>query len=149
LSGTMALSPQQRRELDERGYLVLNERLPEPVCDRLCKCLSAVVERAAREHQQGLRPSLDFWKIFTRSQRDAWAFWDLSRGDPSRLAPDQWEPFAMRVGHGLHEVEPEFRAACRQGVVGEALSQAVGGDPRVVQSAVVYKQPRSEAVQFG
>jgi len=53
------------------------------------------------------------------------------------------------IGHGLHEADPRFEAACLHGVVGETLAEAVGGDARVVQSAIIYKQPHNDIVQFG
>jgi phytanoyl-CoA hydroxylase len=115
----------------------------------LCDQLSRTITGVAREHLAGVRPSLDFWRIFQASQRGVSVFWDMSRESPASLPAEEWERFAMRIGHGLHEADPVFAGACLQGVVGEALADAVGGDPRVVQSAVIYKQPHCDSVQFG
>ena len=143
------MTPADKRDFERLGYFVRRAALPAQACDALCGHLSETIARVAREHLDGTRPSLDFWRTFAGSQRGVSVFWDTSRESPMTLPAEQWERLAMRVGHGLHEADPVFADACLRGVVGETLAEAVGGDARVVQSAVIYKQPRSDVVQFG
>ena len=55
----------------------------------------------------------------------------------------------MRVGHGLHLADPEFGALCREPAIVSSLAQLVPRPVKLIQSAVVYKQPGDQLVQFG
>jgi phytanoyl-CoA hydroxylase len=131
------------------GFFVRPGALPPEACEALCGRLSEVIERDALARSSGPGPVPGFFEVFRRSAHDASVFWDLSRGGPAGLRPAEWERFVMRVGHGLHAADDRFREAALGPAVGGTLAALVGGRPCVAQSAVVYKQPRSEAVQFG
>jgi len=55
----------------------------------------------------------------------------------------------MRVGHGLHLADPVFAAFCREPAIAASLAQLVPPPVKLIQSTVVYKQPRDSLVQFG
>lgn len=54
----------------------------------------------------------------------------------------------MRVGHALHR-DPELGMLCRAPEVIERLRSLFGSRVRYLHSAVTYKQPYSDLVQFG
>ena len=136
----------ERAALDEHGYVVREGVFSEARCTALCQRLSELIVASARRQISGALPSLAFWSLMPRSVDDAVAFWDLSRHTPSG-PPETWESSVMRVGHGLHLVDGEFAAACQAPELTAPLASV--GAVAVVQSAVVYKQPHSESVQFG
>lgn len=155
----------------ETGYFVQAAAVAPATCDGLVGALSGLVERIAAEHLEGTRRELSFWKLLAASAHGADVFFDLSQGPLDALPAPHWEARAMRIGHGLHLVEPAFAAFCRSPPLAAPLRRfahvaaqlAAGRGPheaarsafeaparaRFVQSAVIYKQPMSDVVQFG
>jgi phytanoyl-CoA hydroxylase len=141
------LSPTEREAFERDGYFVRPGVLDEGTVDTLRARLSTLIERCAGEHLSGARPTLEFWEILRRSQHDASVCWDTSRGPMPGRAQD-WEPFALRVGHGLHLVDELFGAIAQLPGIGGTLAELTP-EAVIAQSAVVYKQPHSDLVQFG
>jgi phytanoyl-CoA hydroxylase len=155
----------------ETGFFVGPSAIPEGDCDTLVAALSALIERVALAHRGGLRPARSFWELLPASAHGEEVFFDEASGPLGALPAPAWEARAMRIGHGLHLTDPAFVAFCRRPEVagplrrfahvaallsggaspGEAARGALlaAGPARLVQSAVIYKQPRSDAVQFG
>jgi len=137
----------EQDSLTTEGYVIRHRAFTSERMQALCTRTSQLLADAAARHLAGALPSLDFWTLMHRSPFDALGFWDLSRGSPITLPATAWEPFAMRLGHGLHLVDGDFDAVCRGPEL--ALPLVSSGARSVIQSAVVYKQPHSESVQFG
>lgn len=144
----MTLLPRERDAFERDGYFLRPGALPPETVDALTARLSELIARCADEHLRGVRPTLEFWDILRHSRDDAAVCWDTSRG-PMPERADAWEARAMRVGHGLHVVDPLFGELCRSAPVGGTLAQLVPAPAAIIQSAVTYKQPRSDVVQFG
>ncbi len=154
----------------ETGFFVRERAIPEATCDALLAALSALIEREAEERIRGTKSDADFWKLLAGSAHRVEVFFDPS-GDRTALPAAKWEGRAMRIGHGLHVEDPTFAAIARSPEIAAPLARfthvaallAEGAPPevaaraalesprpaRVVQSAVIYKQPASDAVQFG
>jgi phytanoyl-CoA hydroxylase len=184
---TSSLDVAALRTFAETGVFVREAAVAPAACEALLAALSALIERVAAEHLAGKRTELSFWKLLPASAHAADVFFELS-ADASRAASPGvsldaaqppltalpapvWESRAMRIGHGLHLVEPAFAAFCRSPAIAAPLrcfahvaaQLSAGASPhqaaraalestaraRFVQSAVIYKQPRSDAVQFG
>jgi phytanoyl-CoA hydroxylase len=47
-----------------------------------------------------------------------------------------------KIGHALHDLQPEFNAFCRQSIFPEVLHALGYHDPRLWQSMYIFKQPR-------
>lgn len=155
----------------ETGFLVRESAIPVTACDALLAALSALIERIASEHLSGARSELAFWKLLAPSAHASAVFFDPEGPPLPSLPARDWERRAMRIGHGLHLVEPPFAAFARrpeiagplagfthvaallsEGVPGPFAARAAAADAppaRAVQSAVIYKQPHSDVVQFG
>lgn len=129
------------------GYFLRPAVLSELQVDALNARLSQLIQRCGQEHASGVRGSYDFWSILRGSRDDASVLWDTR--SPMPAAPGQWEAKVMRVGHGLHLADPAFAEVVHLAGVGGVLAGLVPPPAVVVQSAVVYKQPASTAVQFG
>ncbi|AKT42258.1 phytanoyl-CoA dioxygenase family protein [Chondromyces crocatus] len=145
----MRLTEAARARFAEEGYLVLADALPRAACDALCVHLSEMIVGVAGEHVRGEREDVGFWSALRRSAQGVEVFVDPAAGPPRALKPVDWERHVMRVGHGLHQVDPRIAALCRSAAVAEPLASLVPEPAGVVQTAFIYKQPRSEVVQFG
>jgi phytanoyl-CoA hydroxylase len=129
----------------EHGFVVCPELVPRAACDALVGHLSRVIAAVAAEYVAGARREIGFWELMARSRGGLEVFWDPSRGSPDT----GMEAATMRVGHALHAVDPTFGAFCATPAIRSCLRQIVGEPGVVLQSAIIYKPPRSEAVQFG
>ncbi len=144
-----SLTPAELAAWAERGYFVRPSVFTIEECDAICARLSQRIEGAAREHAAGARGGLDFWELFARSDGGLEVMWDTSAGDPRGEPPERWERFAIRVGHALHLADEAFRTFCTDERIAGPLRALIEPPAVVVQTAVVYKQPGNQAVQFG
>jgi ectoine hydroxylase-related dioxygenase (phytanoyl-CoA dioxygenase family) len=135
----VTLLPEQLAEYRARGFVVLRGRVSPEECAALRAEVSRLIEIAAAERRSGRRDG--FWEQMPRSRRAAEVFFE--EGEPFE------ERRVMRVGHGLHCAPGPFETLARGPVIGTALASVVPAPARIVSSAVVYKQPQSDAVQFG
>lgn len=130
----------------EQGYLVCPGLLSREVCEEACAQLSVLIEEVGEQCASGQRAMMDFWSLMARSRGSIEVF-----ADPRRPLPpaQELEGATMRVGHALHLHDPVFRALCQIDALRSAMRQLVGGAGQLLQSAVIYKQPTSDLVQFG
>lgn len=145
----MALSETQVAHFRAHGYVVQEQLFSDEECAALCAHLSQVIASVARDYVEGRRTEFDFWKIMVRSKYAVEVFWNPSGGGPAGRPVPEWERFAMRIGHGLHLEDPVFAAFCRAPRIVGAMRQLVEPPLKIIQSAVIYKQPRDGMVQFG
>jgi phytanoyl-CoA hydroxylase len=159
------------REFAQTGFFVHEGAIAEAACDALLAALSEVIARTAAERLAGARAGKGFWELLAGSAHGVEVFFDEGPGPLHELPAPAWEARAMRIGHGLHLAEAAFAAFARLpqiagplrrfahaaallsgGTSAEEAAAAAHEAPapaRLVQSAVIYKQPRSDVVQFG
>jgi len=134
---------------EREGYVVCPGLLAPSACEALNAALSRIIERAGDEHARGARAD-DFWRQMSRSAGAIEVFWmPPLPGEAAPAEPRFVEARVMRVGHALHLHDEAFAAAARRSPITAALAEILGAGARIVQSAVVYKQPMSDLVQFG
>ncbi len=171
---TFDLTEDELRRFANEGFLVRQDQVPERVCDELLLALSEHIQKTANLYLEDFseRP---FFELLASSTESAEVFFDSSQGLLQELPPTEWESRAMRIGHGLHKTLPPFKSFAERpellvplqtltqlalrmsaGTSAEeavfALGNAAGPGlfaARFVQSAIVYKQPKNEIVQFG
>ena len=139
------LGADQLARYHEDGFLVCPGLVPRAACEALNGHLSGLIAAVAAEYVAGARQELGFWDLMKRSRSTVEVFWDPSRGSPR----GGLEPATMRVGHAPHAVDPAFGAFCAAPAIQGGLRAILGGEGVVLTSAIIYKQPRSELVQFG
>ena len=144
----MTLDEAERRAFAEEGYLVVPGALTRAACAEINAHFSGLIARVAGEHARGERDYPGFWAALRRSAHALGVLLDPA-AEPAALPVGAWEGATVRVGHGLHRADARLGALCRSGAIGGALAALVPEPGRLVQSALVYKQPRSEAAQFG
>jgi hypothetical protein len=154
------------------GYELHRALLASTTCEALLAELSRIIAAVGAEHERGERAD-DFWRQLARSTERLEVFFappdldgldgrdgldgpdetdeiDETDGPVPRAAHRRFdEARVMRVGHALHRIGGPFGDALLASPVADVLLARLGGGARAVQSAVVYKQPRSDLVQFG
>lgn len=145
----MTLDPAAQHTLATHGFLVRPRALSRAACETINARLSDLILRVAAEHARGDRASLDFWPLLRRSTQGAEVFLSPTAGSPSALPPEAWERATMRVGHALHRADPHLDALCRSAPIAAPLAAVVPSPAVIVQTALIYKQPQSDIVQFG
>lgn len=155
----------------DKGFCIWPGALAEEECDRLLAELSNRILAVAREHVSGQRKERSFWRILAGSAFSTDVFFDESQGSLLDLAPESWESRAMRIGHALHLTDHAYTSLCSRsdfvyalracvdaavrlskGAIAEEAARLAWAEPheaQLVQSAVIYKQPMSDVVQFG
>jgi hypothetical protein len=144
-----AIDAADRAQFDLDGYVVRPGALPAAACDALCEHLSRTIAAVAAAYSRGERDEYDFWSLLRRSRHGLEVFWEISGSPPKGAPPEAWERLVMRVGHGLHRADERFLAFCRESPIAAPLAMLAGEPARIVQTSVIYKQPRSQTVQFG
>ncbi|MFO1081577.1 MAG: phytanoyl-CoA dioxygenase family protein [Reyranellaceae bacterium] len=129
-----------RAAFDRDGYLVLPDFLPEEDCEAL--------QRRAAELVEGCDPGPVRTVFSTRDQGHARDRYFQESGEAIRFffeeqATDQPVALALnKIGHALHDLDPVFAAVSRRPQYA-ALAAALGlGEPRLLQSMYMFKQPR-------
>ncbi len=139
------LSADQLARYREQGFVVCPGLYPRATCDALTGHLSSVIAGVAAEYLAGARRELGFWDLMKRSRGGLEVFWDPSRGSPReglrRRPCASATPSTRRtqVSPGSARRRPSATRSARWSVARALL----------LSSAVIYKQPRSEVVQFG
>ncbi len=136
---------EQRAQFDRDGYVVLRDVIKDATLEGL--------KAAIAEHVEAHDPEADK-AVFRTDDRDAGreeSFFASARGIQGFLeaeaVDEEGELSAPRdrclnkIGHALHDLDPEFGALARSPLVKDAFS--IGGveRPRLVQSMVIFKPP--------
>jgi phytanoyl-CoA hydroxylase len=129
-------------EIDDysrQGYLLKEGILSPAECDGLCAHVSETIRRYSSD-PAALEAERDE-AYFNNSARDIGLFWEKGT-DPASLPPEERERCVSRLGHGLHWVDPVFRRAAQHPKAAEALEGLNGPGINIVQTMIIYKQPR-------
>jgi phytanoyl-CoA hydroxylase len=133
------LSDRERSFYGENGYILKEGILSPGECDSLCAHVSETIRRYSRDPA-----ALDAERdeaYFNNSARDIALFWEKGT-DPASLLPEERERCVSRLGHGLHWVDPVFRRAAQHPKAAAALEALNGPGINIVQTMIIYKQPR-------
>lgn len=128
------------------GYAIAPARLSASDLDRV----RGVAERIADE----FRPA-ESQSIFSTQHRDATlddTFFESAQSVRCFLEEDATDAQGRitaphdrcinKIGHALHDHEPDFAAVCRLPIWGELLNSIGQADPLLYQSMLIFKQPR-------
>ena len=139
------LSPQQLADYNERGFLVLEDFADHNSCDRL--------RHRAEELVQEFDPAEVVSIFSTREQNRLTDDYFLNSGEKIRFffeenafRPDgrlrfEKEKSINKIGHALHDLDPEFDHFSRNQKVRDVAASIGFTNALLVQSMYIFKQP--------
>jgi phytanoyl-CoA hydroxylase len=142
----MKLTPQQLRQYDRDGFLVLREFVDIVSCDRL--------RTRALELVRDFDPRGMFSIFSTREQNRLSDDYFLESGDKIRFffeedafLPDgslkqSREKSINKIGHALHDLDPVFSEFSKTNAIKELVAELGIENPLLLQSMYIFKQPR-------
>jgi phytanoyl-CoA hydroxylase len=135
------LSDTERREYEAQGYLLKRDILSAAECDALCARISETIARVGASEGAAGWPNVADPDYFRHSARRIGLFWERDTA-PQTLSPEERERCVARLGHGLHFEDDLFRHAACHAKIADVLEALLGPGVNVVQTMVIYKQPR-------
>jgi phytanoyl-CoA hydroxylase len=135
------LTDGERREYEAQGFLVKRDLLSAAECDALVQRISETIARVGAAEGASGWPEVQDPDYFRNTARRIGLFWEAGTA-PERLSPAERERCVARLGHGLHFEDDLFRQAACHPRVADVLEGLLGPGVNVVQTMVIYKQPR-------
>ena len=130
----MQLTPDQVSEFERNGFLVVPHFISDADCLRL------------RDHaaslENELRTDRDHVTVFsTGDQAHGDDSWFLTSGDKTRGFFEDDGTHLNKIGHAMHDLDPEFSRFSRELGFAEVAAGIGFDDPRLVQSMYIFKHP--------
>jgi phytanoyl-CoA hydroxylase len=140
------LTAEQSQRYDRDGYLVLEGFAEPDACDALVARAAALVDafdvgahRSIFTTDEQARRTDDY---FLDSGEDVRFFLEEHAVDASGALTVPKERAINKIGHALHDQDEVFERFSRAPRVAELVADLGVEDPRLVQSMVIFKQPR-------
>jgi phytanoyl-CoA hydroxylase len=142
----MTLNPDQLSTYERDGFLVLENFVDDQACDRLGARAAELVRDFDPQgvvsifstHEQ-TRTSDDY---FLESGDKIRFFFEENAFLPDGTLRQSKEQSINKIGHALHDLDPVFDAFSRMAEIKQIASDLGIGDPLLLQSMYIFKQPR-------
>ncbi|KAL6745238.1 hypothetical protein V8C86DRAFT_2984461 [Haematococcus lacustris] len=143
---TGCLSPQQVAKFREDGFLVLPRFSSAAQCDKLRQRMSHLLQQFDPDSVRSIFSTTNQVKLldkyFLDSASNISYFFEEKAFDPATGQLRQPKQLSInKVGHALHDLDPEFRAFSRSPEVAAVLRSLGYRRPLPVQSMYIFKQP--------
>jgi len=142
----MVLSPQAISAFHRQGFLVIEKHLTKETCNRLMGAIGNVLRsfdlaesRTIFSTKEQTRVSNDY---FLESGDKIRFFWEEDAFDDQGNLKQDPLLCINKVGHGLHDLHPDFQAVTyhrQNGIIAQQLGLSY---PLAAQSMYIFKQPR-------
>lgn len=130
-------------EYQEQGYQVCENALSDQECDEFCRHLSDSIVRLAERQEEQKRNGIEPPKGIKPSEHCTSIYWDSREGEGDEIPPaEREERCTFKVGHGMHMDDEVFLRFARAPKVSDVVRKLIGDSVRIVQSMVLYKQPK-------
>lgn len=149
----MYLTQEQIDFYHENGYLVIPRFWNEETVEILMKRMTELVCNADLSNVKSIfstkeqtRKSDDY---FLNSGYDIRYFWEEKAWDSEGNFTAADATMAInKVGHGLHDLEPDFQTVSYEGRIGSMCRELGLDKPLIAQSMYIFKQPRIGELNF-
>lgn len=139
------LSARQIEQYERDGFLVLEKFVTEQECDRL----RARAEELVRDFDPEGTVSIFSTHEQTRSSDDYFLgsgdkirfFFEENAFNPDGGLRQAKERSINKIGHALHDLDPVFEQFSRTPAIEELVNDLGLGDPLLLQSMYIFKQP--------
>eukprot|EP00897_Mesotaenium_endlicherianum_P001174 jgi/Mesen1/11057/ME000099S10496 len=144
MSPELGLSEEQKRSYDENGYLILEGFASSGQCQQLMDRMSELVEAfdpSAISIFSTKNQKKTTNEYFLNSGRNVSFFFEEKGFDDDGDLKQAKSQSINKVGHGLHDVDPQFREFSRSPKVAALMASLGYKAPTPVQSMYIFKQP--------
>ncbi len=142
----MRLSPAQLDQYDQDGFLVLDNFVAGPGCDRLRLRAQELVDNfdppgvisIFSTHEQSRRAD----EYFLESGDKIRFFFEEDAFDTLGNLKQSKEQSINKIGHALHDLDPVFNEFSRTPELSDLIADLGIRSPLLLQSMYIFKQPR-------
>jgi len=128
------LTPEQVEAFERDGYLVVPNFVPHERCEQL--------RAHAQQLDEKLRAERNDVTVFsTTDQSHGDDRWFLESGDKTRGFYEEDGTNLNKIGHAMHDLDPEFGDFARNSGFGEVATSIGMTNPLLVQSMYIFKHP--------
>lgn len=143
-AATARLSPQQLKEFNSAGFLVLPDFASPVEVERLQARIRELVAAFDPASSQSIFSTRDQQRKTDRQFLDSAStidfFWEEDAIQDGRLVKPK-EQAINKIGHAQHDIDPVCREWSRSAKVAELLADLGYRRPAPVQSMIIFKQP--------
>lgn len=140
------LTAEQVKFYEDNGYLVIERFWDSDTVDGLKEKINSIVTGADLSNvtsvfstKENVRRADDY---FLTSGREIRFFWEEKARDEDGNMIHSKEKSINKVGHGLHDLDPDFEAVSYEGRIGSICVELGLEHPLAVQSMYIFKQAR-------
>ncbi|GHF29882.1 phytanoyl-CoA dioxygenase [Kordiimonas sediminis] len=141
-----ALSSDMLDAYERDGTLVLENAFSEDTCNALMAHMGTLVANfdtnSHRTVFQSTEDDKNLYDYFIESGSDIRFFFEDGALDSEGNLTCSADTALNKVGHALHDMDPEFRAFSRSDVFRKIADGLGFTDPKLLQSMYIFKQPR-------
>ncbi|HJZ81416.1 MAG TPA: phytanoyl-CoA dioxygenase family protein [Pyrinomonadaceae bacterium] len=140
------VNPDQLRQYDRNGFLVLKDFVSRDACDALRKRAGELVSEfnpagvvSIFSTREQTRSSDDY---FLESGDKIRFFFEENAFNPDGMLRQNKEQSINKIGHALHDLDPVFDGFSRSHGLKQLVSDLGIENPLLLQSMYIFKQPR-------
>ena len=142
----MSLTPKQLESYQKDGFLVLHDFVSAGDCDRLRARAEQLVHQFDPRGITSIFSTREQSRLtdqyFLDSANDIRFFFEEDAFGPDETLKQSKERSINKIGHALHELDPEFSSFSRSQPVRELIDDLEISKPLLIQSMYIFKQPR-------
>ena len=140
------LTEQMKRSFERDGFLILENLLRPATCARLIERMGEIVDRMDPSAEAAVFSTRDNpqskERYFFESARRIRFFFEEGAHDREGCLKGDFRQSINKVGHALHDLDPEFNRFSRQENFASIVESLGVVEPLLLQSMYIFKPPR-------
>lgn len=142
----MKITPAEIERYESDGYLVIPDFVSHDACDRLRARATQLVHEFQPDEIASIFSTREQNRLtddyFLESGDKIRFFFEEDAFGPDRKLKQSKEQSINKIGHALHDLDPEFSSFSRSQPVRELIDALGINNPLLLQSMYIFKQPR-------